>query len=150
MSVAATTAHPARSIDRLIGQYAESHRHPTNVLIHWICVPIIVWCVLAFAYALHPWLAWGASAATLLYYFKLSPPMAFAMALFSVVVLLTLPWVPYPVAVAAIAFVVTWVLQFYGHHVEGMKPSFLEDLRFLLIGPLFLLAKAFRRAGLRY
>lgn len=150
-SAAVSPAAPAaRAIDVMIGQYAESHRHPTNVLIHWICVPIIVWSVLALLHALHPWLAWIASAAALVYYARLSLPMALAMALFSVASLLTLPWVPYPVTTAIVAFIVTWILQFYGHHVEGKKPSFLDDLRFLLIGPVFLLAKAFRRLGLRY
>ncbi|MEM9303441.1 MAG: Mpo1-like protein, partial [Pseudomonadota bacterium] len=46
-----------RPIDSLIAQYAESHRHPTNVAIHWVCVPIIVWCTLALAWIIHPWVA---------------------------------------------------------------------------------------------
>ena len=150
MNVATADRPAVRPIHQLLGQYAQSHRHPTNVLIHWLCVPVIVWCVLAFAHALHPWLAWAGAAAALVYYVRLSPPMALAMALFAGAALATLPYVPYPAAIAAVAFVVTWVLQFYGHHVEGAKPSFLEDLRFLLVGPLFLLAKAFRRAGWRY
>lgn len=36
-------------------------------------------------------------------------------------------------------FVVAWIAQFYGHHVEGKKPSFFADLQFLMIGPLWLL-----------
>ena len=51
-----------RPVDRLIGQYAESHRHPVNLVIHWICVPIIVWCVLAFAFAAHPYVAYAGAA----------------------------------------------------------------------------------------
>jgi uncharacterized membrane protein YGL010W len=38
-------------------------------------------------------------------------------------------------------FVVAWIGQFVGHHIEGKKPSFLQDLQFLLIGPLWVLAK---------
>jgi uncharacterized membrane protein YGL010W len=38
-------------------------------------------------------------------------------------------------------FVVAWVGQFYGHHIEGKKPSFLKDLQFLLIGPAWVLEK---------
>jgi len=139
-----------RPVDRLIGQYAESHRHPTNLVIHWICVPIIVWCVLAFAFAVHPYLAYAGAVVAFAYYLTLSAPLALAMALFSALALYTLPFVPHPAIAAAVLFVVTWILQFYGHHVEGKKPSFLDDLRFLLVGPIFLLAKAFRRAGLRY
>jgi uncharacterized membrane protein YGL010W len=47
-------------------------------------------------------------------------------------------------------FVAAWVAQFIGHSIEGKKPSFLEDLQFLLIGPLWLLADVYRRLGIRY
>ena len=35
-------------------------------------------------------------------------------------------------------FVIAWIGQFYGHKVEGKKPSFFKDLQFLLIGPLWI------------
>ncbi len=139
-----------RPIDRLIGQYAESHRHPTNVLIHWICVPIIVWCVLALMFWLHPYAAYVGVAAVLVYYATLSLPMALAMLLFSAVCLLSFAYVPYLLWVAIALFVITWIFQFIGHEIEGKKPSFLDDVRFLLIGPIFLLAKAFRKAGVAF
>jgi uncharacterized membrane protein YGL010W len=146
-----TIAHDqARSIDRLIGQYAESHRNPTNVLIHWICVPIIVWCVLALLWVVHPWVAYVAAALSLAWYIGQSPRLALVMAVFAGACLASLLFVPYPGWVALALFVITWVLQFIGHHIEGKKPSFLDDLRFLLVGPLFLLAKAFRKAGIAY
>ena len=40
-----------------------------------------------------------------------------------------------------IIFVLAWIGQFYGHKVEGAKPSFLKDLEFLLIGPLWVIQK---------
>jgi uncharacterized membrane protein YGL010W len=40
-----------------------------------------------------------------------------------------------------IVWIATWLGQFYGHHVEGAKPAFLDDVVFLLIGPLFILEK---------
>ena len=40
-----------------------------------------------------------------------------------------------------IIFVVAWIGQFYGHKVEGKKPSFIKDLQFLLIGPLWVVKK---------
>ena len=30
---------------------------------------------------------------------------------------------------------IAWIGQFIGHKIEGAKPSFFEDLQFLLIGP---------------
>ncbi len=141
----AVVENSPRVVDQLIGQYAESHRNHTNVLIHWICVPIIVWCVIAFAYAIHPWVAYIGGALALIYYFTLSLPMALAMALFLAFSLYITPLIPHAGIVAGVLFVLTWVLQFVGHKIEGKKPSFLDDLRFLLIGPVFLLAKAFRK-----
>jgi uncharacterized membrane protein YGL010W len=47
-------------------------------------------------------------------------------------------------------FFVAWVGQFIGHKIEGKKPSFLEDLQFLLIGPAWLLHFIFKRLGVRY
>jgi uncharacterized membrane protein YGL010W len=47
-------------------------------------------------------------------------------------------------------FVGSWIAQFVGHHIEGKKPSFFEDLQYLLAGPLFVLSKLFERLGLRW
>ena len=44
-------------------------------------------------------------------------------------------------------FLVGWAFQFVGHAVyEKRRPAFMDDLASLLIGPLFLVAKALRRA----
>lgn len=40
-----------------------------------------------------------------------------------------------------IIFILSWIGQFYGHKIEGAKPSFLKDLEFLLIGPLWVIKK---------
>jgi uncharacterized membrane protein YGL010W len=40
-----------------------------------------------------------------------------------------------------------WIVQVYGHHVEGAKPSFADDVIFLLIGPLFVMHKLYRKFG---
>jgi len=47
-------------------------------------------------------------------------------------------------------FVLAWVAQFVGHEFEGKRPSFLTDLVYLLIGPLWLMSKLFRRLGLHW
>jgi uncharacterized membrane protein YGL010W len=53
-----------------------------------------------------------------------------------------------PVAVAV--FVLAWIGQFVGHKIEGKKPSFFEDVRYLLIGPLFVLGFLYRRLNIAY
>ena len=45
-------------------------------------------------------------------------------------------------------FVIAWVGQFYGHKIEGKKPSFFDDLQFLLIGPLWVAEPWLRRQGI--
>jgi uncharacterized membrane protein YGL010W len=47
-------------------------------------------------------------------------------------------------------FVITWILQFVGHKIEGKKPSFLKDLQFLLIGPIWLLSFILKKLGIKY
>lgn len=139
-----------RPVDRLIGRYAESHRHPTNVTIHWICVPIIVWCTLALLWTIHPWVAIGGVVGSTVYYMRLSWTFTLTMAAFAVACLYSLTVVPHAGWVALALFVITWVFQFVGHKIEGKKPSFIEDLQMLLVGPIFLLSKLFRRLGVPY
>jgi len=47
-------------------------------------------------------------------------------------------------------FVITWIFQFVGHKIEGKKPSFLKDLQFLLVGPIWLLSFILKKLGIRY
>jgi len=47
-------------------------------------------------------------------------------------------------------FVLAWIGQFVGHAVEGKRPSFYKDLQFLMIGPLWLLAQVYKRAGISF
>jgi uncharacterized membrane protein YGL010W len=53
-------------------------------------------------------------------------------------------------AVAGGVFVLAWIGQFVGHMIEGRKPSFFEDVKFLLVGPAWLLGFIYRRAGIPY
>jgi uncharacterized membrane protein YGL010W len=47
-------------------------------------------------------------------------------------------------------FAVCWVFQFWGHKIEGKKPSFLDDLKFLLVGPMWILGFVYRKLGIKY
>jgi uncharacterized membrane protein YGL010W len=56
----------------------------------------------------------------------------------------------YALAVAATVFVLARIGQFVGHAIEDRKPSFLEDVQFLLVlvGPAWLLGFVYRRFGI--
>ncbi|MEO8567556.1 MAG: Mpo1-like protein, partial [Ginsengibacter sp.] len=49
-----------------------------------------------------------------------------------------------------IVFVAAWIGQFYGHKIEGKKPSFFKDLQFLLIGPMWLMSFVYKKMGMKY
>jgi uncharacterized membrane protein YGL010W len=72
---------------------------------------------------------------------------------FIVLLLITqrLAHLPWPLWLTSVViFVVAWIGQFVGHALEGKRPSFFKDLQFLLIGPLWLLATAYRRFSVPY
>jgi uncharacterized membrane protein YGL010W len=52
--------------------------------------------------------------------------------------------------VSIAVFVIAWVIQFWGHKVEGKKPSFLKDVEFLMIGPAWLLHFIYKKLGIPY
>lgn len=155
---------PRRPIDRYLGNYAEDHRNPVNQVVHWICVPLIVWTVIALVWAIPVPAALGrpglwaglAMVLALLFYWRLSRPLALAMTLAFAVLGLVTFWLhgllgTQGLVIAAVGvFVLAWVAQFIGHNIEGKRPSFLTDLVYLLIGPLWLMSKLFRRLGLGY
>ena len=154
-----------RTVADWLGEYGTSHQNATNKLLHWICVPAIVLSLFgllwsapvpaAFA-AAAPWANWATltAAAVLLYYVALSPALAAGILIsFALLLLLThaLAGLSWPLWVTSLViFVVAWIGQFIGHAIEGKRPSFFKDVQFLLIGPLWLLAAAYRRLGLRY
>ena len=140
-----------RKIDELFGRYGESHRNPTNKLIHWICVPLITWSLLAVLWAWTPLAVYALIALAVAFYISLSLPIAIGMLVVSGLMVLTLTVVTAHLLIAAIVvFVAAWIGQFIGHAIEGKKPSFLEDVKLLLIGPAWLLGFVYRRLGIPY
>ncbi len=139
-----------KPIAQWFDEYGDSHRNPTNKLLHWICVPLITFSVLGVLWALHPVAAAIAVGLALVFYVVLSWQLALVMALMSLLMLWVLSLMPYVFWPSVIIFVLAWIGQFIGHQVEGRKPSFFKDVQFLLIGPIWLLGFLFRTVGLRY
>ena len=133
-------ALPERRIDQLLAHYGESHQHPVNERIHFIAIPLIMLSLIGLIFCIHPWLAYGFMAASMVYYARLSSVFLAAMGVWSVLLLALVhamgdARLPFCVAI----FVGAWVLQFIGHKLEGKKPSFFEDMQYLWVGPLFVL-----------
>jgi len=146
-----------KTVHDWLAEYGASHRNPVNRRLHFACIPPIVFSVLCALKAIPIGGEWlnAASVVALLalgYYWRLSPRLALggavAFALFYAGARsLGAAYGPNLVWIAAAIFVVGWIGQFVGHHVEGARPSFFKDLQFLLIGPLWELAHAYRALG---
>jgi len=140
-----------RRVDDLFARYAESHRDPRNKAIHWVCVPLITWSMLAILWWFSPVAAYVLIGVAMLFYLRLSITIAIGMLVVTALMVVPLSQLgdaTLPVAIAV--FVAAWVGQFVGHRIEGKKPSFVEDVRFLLVGPAWLLGDFYRRVGIRY
>ncbi len=151
-----TATHEAaggsRKLDRLLAHYGESHRHPTNELIHFIAIPAIMLSLIGLIFWIHPWAAYAFLAISMVYYVHLGSGVVMAamaawaaasLALVHAMGAMVLP-------LSAGIFVVAWIFQFIGHKVEGRKPSFFEDLQYLLVGPIFVLTRLLEKLSIRW
>ncbi|WP_445144735.1 Mpo1 family 2-hydroxy fatty acid dioxygenase [Dyella sp. Tek66A03] len=153
---------PARDMRPWLDSYSADHQNPTNRLLHWICVPLILWCAIALMWTIpvpssigRPGF-WAVCALVLAFtwYWKqsrrLGTALLIALAAFALLTELAYRELgPSSLRVLAFAvFVVAWIGQFVGHLIEGRRPSFLTDLAYLLVGPAWLMDKLLRRFGL--
>ena len=149
-----------KSLDRWLSEYGESHQNKTNKAVHFICVPLIFFSLVGMFYGVKLFSVAGLPvtlAHVLLvlaaaYYISLSIPIAVGMISFSTFCLLLCKIIEQSAGhllwIAIVLFILAWVAQFFGHHVEGKKPSFLKDIQFLLIGPAWIIHYAYKKIGL--
>lgn len=132
-------------LSKLLAEYGESHQNRVNINIHKVCVPAITFSVVGLLASI-PYNIYGVPpvlyvlAAVAIYYASLSIKylILFLPILFSFLAaafFLQGQGILWQLSLGI--FVLAWIGQFYGHKVEGKKPSFFKDLQFLLIGPLW-------------
>ncbi len=150
-----------KSLDTWFQEYAVSHQNKTNIIIHFICVPAIFFSVVGLIMSIpsgflssiipgkNPFIenwAFVVSLLILLFYVRLSVKMALQILFFIAFCIIANYYISKHAPlwmVSLIIFVVAWIGQFYGHHLEGKKPSAAQDLQFLLIGPAWVIQKMF-------
>ena len=150
-----------RSLTDWFSEYSDSHQNQLNKRIHFICVPLIFFAVCGLIMSIpfhvaswyhpseHPLvLNWSFHVLifVVLFYLRLSWKMGLKMLVFSALCLIGNYWLSQVTTlwlVSLILFTAGWIGQFYGHHVEGKKPSFVKDLQFLLIGPAWVMEELF-------
>lgn len=147
--------------------YGVSHKNPINKAFHWICVPVIFVTIIGLLSLIpfpdlisdegwSPYVHWGTVLILvgMIFYLRLSIGMSIGMLLVSAVSLYLVKWVNLntesPWMYFLGAFVIAWVGQFIGHKIEGEKPSFFDDLKFLLVGPAWLMSFIYKKVGIRY
>lgn len=155
-----------KSADQWFAEYGESHQDHANELIHWICVPVIFYCVMGLVWSIPApdairahavWFNWTQSVVVLVlaFYLRLSPPLAVGLLAFMALCYGLLEFqalkCPFPIWKSSlILFVAAWIGQFIGHKIEGKKPSFFKDVVFLLIGPAWLLHFVYKKLKIAY
>jgi len=156
-----------KTMQNWLDEYGESHQNPVNKKIHWVCVPAIMFSVVGLWWSIpHGYmpnisdnlqLNWAIviTIFILLYYLRQSLLMAVGMIIIGFALLagnfylatnFQIPlW-----KISLITFVVAWIGQFIGHKIEGKKPSFFQDIQFILIGPAWLLSFIYNKLGIKY
>ena len=142
-------------------KYGESHQHPTNVLIHKIFVPLIMFSVIGLLWAIPkpsilsslPYLNFGMLLVfvSLLFYFSMGLKIFLGMIIIISPIVygnILLENHPHQLVMMISIFVFSWIMQFVGHKIEGKKPSFIEDLLFLLVGPVWVFYPIYKKLGL--
>ena len=150
-----------RTLDQWFSEYAVSHQNESNQAIHYICVPAIFFSIVGLLMSIPPYFLTGifpiyvpflenwaivVLLLVLIFYMRLSLSMGLKILIFAAFCVagnyfisqVAPLWV-----VSLIIFVLAWIGQFYGHKIEGQKPSFMKDIQFLLIGPAWVIKKIF-------
>ena len=137
-------------IQDLFKEYEQTHRHPVNQMFHMICIPFLVWSVLGVLWSFkisYGGLINGATIVVplaILYYSTFSRQLAFILFLVGAVMLTFCAYFDRHsllVLLSIIVFFLSWTGQLVGYHFEGMRPTFFRDLQFLLIAPIWIMAR---------
>ena len=148
---------------RQLIEYARYHRDPRNIATHFVGIPLIAFGIAALlarvpmgaAADVLPGAHWLVWALTAVWYLRLGRP---SLTVPTIIALGGLVALAHPLGAASTSawltgavgsFVVGWIFQAVGHVWEGRKPAFFDDLRGLLVGPMFVLAEVLVACGLQ-
>lgn len=144
-----------------LSQYAAYHRDPRNIASHFIGIPLIVVAV-AVLLSRPEWSLGGlwispaviVALASAWFYLRLEVKLGVLMTVLMGISVWaghvlaqqsTMVWLSSGLAM----FVIGWVIQFVGHHYEGRKPAFVDDVSGLIVGPLFVVVELAFLLGMR-
>ena len=150
-----------KTLEQWFSEYAVIHQNQKNKIIHYVCVPAIFFSVVGLLMSIpskflneifnlnmpliENW-AFLVLIFVIIFYLRLSVSMAIKMTIFSFLCLLLNFYIAQKISIfyfSLSVFAIAWIGQFYGHQIEGKKPSFLKDLQFLMIGPAWVTQNLF-------
>ena len=139
-----------KNLDQLLENYSRCHKHPVNELIHLIAVPLIMFSILGLLFSVNTFLALVISFLCLFFYLQLSLFVFLLMLVWTILNFIIIYFLKLHILKISFAlFCFGWVFQFVGHFIEGKKPSFFEDIKYFLVGPLFVLDCIFLKLRIR-
>jgi len=161
---------PQKKVDLLFAEYAASHQHPSNQLINWVCIPIILFSILGLLWSIpfphlgflgtyNGFVNWASFfiAISGYYYYRLSPVLSYMMILLvfalSLLVVQLEKWEaaggPAVWLVCLLTLVLASIGLFIGKKIEGRKDSLRQNVKFMLISPIWLLKLFLLKIGVK-
>ena len=150
-----------KTLSDQLAQYAVYHRDRRNIATHFVGIPLITLAVAVMlsrpalaAPGLHVSPAMIVGVLVVAFYLCLDVGLAIIMTGLIALAIAFGAWAAAQstalwLTIGIGAFTAGFALQFIGHHYEGRKPAFTDDLVGLLIGPLFLVAEVMFALGWR-
>ena len=146
-------------------EYGLYHKNRINKIIHWICIPLIIFSLFGLLSLMSYEFDIGKGyykintlgifiILVLGYYLRLSKTLALGMLIISLLFAGIIDFSS-PNSKSTLLFlylgifILAWIGQFIGHKFEGKKPAFFKDLQFLLIGPLWLLSYIYNKFNIK-
>lgn len=144
----------------LLVNYARYHRDPRNIATHYVGIPLIVFAIgVLLARVQFSLLGLPLSAALLVWFLAALWYLKQGMSVLTTATIAAtglLVMLAHPFAQASLllwlgvglgSFIVGWMFQLVGHVWEGRKPAFVDDIRGLLVGPMFVIAEIWFAVG---
>lgn len=161
---------PRKKIDVFFAEYMACHQHPSNLLINWVCIPLVLFSVLGLLWSIpFPHLAflgkyngfvnWASFfiAVSGYYYYRLSPVLSYmTILLVFMLSLLVVQFEKWEMAGGLALWLSSMIILFIavtglviGQKIEGKPLAFKDIVKLMLISPICLLRILAIKMGLK-
>lgn len=163
-AAAAGRERPVKLVDQWLAEYGKTHAESDSVP-HWLYIPVVVLSFVGLLWSAPvpqvfadstPALNWGALflMATIVYYLIVSISLSLGVLPFIVLTVALLTWLErlaLPLgSISGATFLAAWLGYGAARWLRGLPPSFTRELQLMMIGPMWLLARLYRRLGIAY